>query len=90
MDYSASRERAKAAEGRLKRTETVSLESIRPHGPAASETHRQKIMRHEFAHMILRHKQEVVSHDDAKVFSDLGPERWSPHSGAPASSMSPR
>jgi hypothetical protein len=31
---------------------------------------------HEFAHMILRHEQEVVSHDYAKVFfPDLDPER---------------
>ncbi|WP_211881732.1 hypothetical protein [Pseudarthrobacter albicanus] len=46
------------------------------HAPAASEVHRQQIILHEFAHMILRHEQEVVSHDYAKVFfPDLDPER---------------
>jgi hypothetical protein len=46
------------------------------HAPAASEMHRQQIILHEFAHMILRHDQEVVSHDYAKVFfPDLDPER---------------
>jgi hypothetical protein len=46
------------------------------HAPAASEVHRQQIILHEFAHMILRHDQEVVSHDYAKVFfPDLDPER---------------
>lgn len=38
------------------------------HAPAASGVHRQQIILHEFAHMILRHEQEVVSHDYAKVF----------------------
>jgi hypothetical protein len=113
MDYSPARERAQAAEGRLKLTEPVSLASIQSHlqaangrtivikpiegtptdkvcgpwfgpddldlilhAPAASETHRQQIVRHEFAHMILRHNQEVVTHDYAKVFfPDLDPER---------------
>ena len=31
------------------------------HAPAASEVHRQQIILHEFAHMILRHEQEVVA-----------------------------
>ena len=46
------------------------------HAPAASEVHRQQIVLHEFAHMILRHEQEVVTHDYAMVFfPDLDPER---------------
>jgi hypothetical protein len=46
------------------------------HAKAASEVHRQQIVLHEFAHMILRHDQEVVTHDYAKVFfPDLDPER---------------
>jgi hypothetical protein len=46
------------------------------HAKAASEVHRQQIVLHEFAHMILRHDQEVVPHDYAKVFfPDLDPER---------------
>jgi hypothetical protein len=46
------------------------------HAPAASEVHRQQIILHEFAHMILRHDQEVISHDYAKVFfPDLDPQR---------------
>ena len=46
------------------------------HAKAASEVHRQQIVLHEFAHMILRHEQEVLSHDYAQVFfPDLDPER---------------
>ena len=33
------------------------------HAKAASEVHRQQIVLHEFAHMILRPEQEVLSHD---------------------------
>jgi len=46
------------------------------HAKAASEVHRQQIVLHEFAHMILRHEQEELSHDYAKVFfPDLDPAR---------------
>lgn len=46
------------------------------HAKAASEVHRQQIILHEFAHMILRHDQEEVTHDYAGVFfPDLDPER---------------
>ena len=46
------------------------------HARADSEVHRQQIILHEFAHMILRHGQEAVSHDYARVFfPDLSPER---------------
>ena len=44
--------------------------------PAASEGHRKQIVLHEFAHMILRHEQEVVSREDVKTFfPDLDPDR---------------
>lgn len=46
------------------------------HAPAASKIHRQQIVLHEFAHMILRHDQEVVRHEDVKAFfPDLDPDR---------------
>lgn len=46
------------------------------HAQAASTMHRQQIVLHEFAHMILRHEQVVVSHEDVKVFfPDLDPDR---------------
>jgi hypothetical protein len=46
------------------------------HAQAASEVHRQQIILHEFAHMILRHEQEEVSHDYAiAFFPDLEPDR---------------
>jgi hypothetical protein len=46
------------------------------HAKAASEVHRQQIVLHEFAHMILRHEQEDLPHDYAKAFfPDLDPER---------------
>jgi hypothetical protein len=46
------------------------------HAKAASEVHRQQIILHEFAHMILRHEQEDLPHDYAKTFfPDLAPER---------------
>ena len=46
------------------------------HAKAASEVHRRQIVLHEFAHMILRHEQEELSHDYAKVFfPDLDPAR---------------
>jgi hypothetical protein len=46
------------------------------HATAASEVHRQQIILHEFAHMILRHDQEVITADYAKAFfPDLDPER---------------
>ncbi|MFF2246557.1 hypothetical protein ACFVTM_20570 [Arthrobacter sp. NPDC058130] len=46
------------------------------HAPAASEVHRQQIVLHEFAHIILRHEQEDLSNDYAKVFfPDLAPGR---------------
>ncbi|MCU1531582.1 MAG: hypothetical protein JWO49_1153 [Arthrobacter sp.] len=45
------------------------------HAQAASEVHRQQIILHEFAHMILRHDQDVMPHDYSKVFfPDLDPE----------------
>lgn len=46
------------------------------HAGAASEVHRQQIILHEFAHMILRHEQEEVSADLALTFfPDLSPDR---------------
>lgn len=46
------------------------------HARADSEMHRQQIVLHEFAHMILRHDQEVLSHDYAShFFPDLDPDR---------------
>ncbi|GAB3564766.1 hypothetical protein GCM10027405_21220 [Arthrobacter alkaliphilus] len=46
------------------------------HARAASDMHRQQIVLHEFAHMILRHQQEEVSHEyAAKFFPDLDPDR---------------
>ena len=46
------------------------------HARADSEMHRQQIILHEFAHMILRHDQAAVSHDYAKAFfPDLSPDR---------------
>lgn len=46
------------------------------HAPAATGVHRQQIILHEFAHMILRHQQEVVSPELTKVFfPDLAPDR---------------
>lgn len=46
------------------------------HAQAASEVHRQQIILHEFAHMILRHDQEEVTHEYASVFfPDVDPER---------------
>lgn len=46
------------------------------HAPAASEVHRQQIVLHEFAHMILRHEQEAVSAEQARIFfPDLDPDR---------------
>ncbi|GAA4032694.1 hypothetical protein GCM10023063_15020 [Arthrobacter methylotrophus] len=46
------------------------------HARAASEMHRQQIVLHEFAHMILRHTQEELSPEDArKFFPDLDPDR---------------
>ena len=38
------------------------------HAPGASTVHRQQIILHEFAHMILRHEQEVVSAEYAQTF----------------------
>jgi hypothetical protein len=38
------------------------------HAPGASAVHRQQIVLHEFAHMILRHRQEVVSAEYAETF----------------------
>lgn len=38
------------------------------HAPGASTVHRQQIILHEFAHMILRHDQEVVSAEYARTF----------------------
>lgn len=113
MDYSVARERAQAAEDRLKLKDPVSLRSIQAHleaargrnivikpiahtptdkvcglwfglddldlilhAQAASEVHRQQIILHEFAHMVLRHEQEDLSHDYARVFfPDLDPDR---------------
>ena len=46
------------------------------HARAASEVHRQQIILHEFAHMILRHEQETMSAEYAGTFfPDLDPER---------------
>ena len=46
------------------------------HARAASEVHRQQIVLHEFAHMILRHEQDTVSAEYAGTFfPDLDPER---------------
>lgn len=46
------------------------------HAPAASEVHRQQIVLHEFAHMILRHEQEEVSSEYTRAFfPDLDPGR---------------
>ncbi|MCB5281121.1 hypothetical protein [Arthrobacter sp. ES1] len=38
------------------------------HAPGASAVHRQQIILHEFAHMILRHEQERVSPEYAQTF----------------------
>lgn len=38
------------------------------HAPGASAVHRQQIVLHEFAHMILRHQQERVSSEYAESF----------------------
>jgi hypothetical protein len=38
------------------------------HAPGASAVHRQQIILHEFAHMILRHRQETVSPEYAQTF----------------------
>lgn len=113
MDYSAAREKARAADEGLQLIEPVSLGTIHSHlekrnsrkiiiqpmndtptdkvcglwfglddldlilhAPAASNMHRQQIVLHEFAHMILRHEQAVVRHEDVKVFfPDLDPDR---------------
>jgi hypothetical protein len=46
------------------------------HARAASEVHRQQIVLHEFAHMILRHEQEEVSPEVARnFFPDLDYDR---------------
>ena len=46
------------------------------HRPASSELHRQQIILHELAHMVLRHDETLVSVDYAKVlFPDLDGER---------------
>ncbi|ACL42160.1 conserved hypothetical protein (plasmid) [Pseudarthrobacter chlorophenolicus A6] len=46
------------------------------HAPAASDVHRQQIILHEFAHMILRHEQEEISPEVARnFFPDLEPGR---------------
>ncbi|QOT19532.1 hypothetical protein [Paenarthrobacter sp. YJN-5] len=46
------------------------------HAAAASEMHRLQIVLHEFAHMILRHQQEAVSPEYARMFfPDLEPDR---------------
>jgi hypothetical protein len=46
------------------------------HARAASEVHRQQIVLHEFAHMILHHEQDIVSAEYAGAFfPDLDPER---------------
>lgn len=46
------------------------------HAQAASEVHRQQIILHEFAHMILRHDQEDMPPGYAKAFfPDLDQER---------------
>lgn len=113
MDYSAARDRAKAAEDQLSLEEPVYLRSIhglledqrnrsiviRPidgpltdkvcglwfglddmdlilHARADSEVHRQQIILHEFAHMILRHDETAVSHEYARTFfPDLSSDR---------------
>jgi hypothetical protein len=38
------------------------------HAPGASSVHRQQIILHEFAHMILRHEQERVTAEYAQTF----------------------
>lgn len=46
------------------------------HAPAASEVHRQQIVLHEFAHMILGHELDIVAPEYARsFFPDLDPER---------------
>ncbi|ACL42162.1 conserved hypothetical protein (plasmid) [Pseudarthrobacter chlorophenolicus A6] len=46
------------------------------HARAASEVHRQQIVLHEFAHMILRHEQEELAPEVARnFFPDLDPGR---------------
>ncbi len=46
------------------------------HARAASEVHRQQIVLHEFAHMVLRHELDTVSAEYAGTFfPDLDPER---------------
>lgn len=46
------------------------------HAPGESEIHRQQIILHEFAHMILLHELETVSPDYArKFFPDLDTDR---------------
>lgn len=46
------------------------------HAQAASDVHRQQIILHEFAHMILRHDQEELSPEYARnFFPDLDPDR---------------
>ncbi|HEX9228801.1 MAG TPA: hypothetical protein VF885_19545 [Arthrobacter sp.] len=46
------------------------------HAASSSEVHRQQIILHEFAHMILRHDQEIISAEFAGTFfPDLDPER---------------
>lgn len=46
------------------------------HAKAASDVHRQQIVLHEFAHMILRHEQEELSPDVARnFFPDLDQDR---------------
>ena len=46
------------------------------HATAASEVHRQQIVLHEFAHMILQHDQEEMSADYTRaIFPDLDPVR---------------
>jgi hypothetical protein len=46
------------------------------HATGASEVHRQQIVLHEFAHMILRHEQEEVSPEYTRAFfPDLDPDR---------------
>jgi Zn-dependent peptidase ImmA (M78 family) len=46
------------------------------HAQAASEVHRQQIVLHEFAHMILRHEQVAVAPDYVRnFFTDLVTDR---------------
>ncbi|MET4143793.1 hypothetical protein [Arthrobacter sp. UYCo732] len=46
------------------------------HAHAASEVHRQQIVLHEFAHMILRHEQEEISPEVVRnFFPDLDHDR---------------